>query len=70
MMLVRRVGARGSEASRGSLLDLRDLPGRDTYAPWREGVHDDLLFSLAVAVWWGEWTGGPHLPFLGPVVGI
>lgn len=33
--------------------------GRDSYVPWREGVHDDLAYGLAVAVWWAEHTGGP-----------
>jgi hypothetical protein len=28
--------------------------GHDSYAPWREGAHDDLLFSLCLATWaWG-----------------
>jgi len=28
--------------------------GHDSYAPWREGGHDDLLFSLCLATWaWG-----------------
>src|SRR5215207_2184398 len=28
--------------------------GHDTYEPWREGAHDDLLFSLCLATWaWG-----------------
>ncbi len=26
----------------------------DTYAPWREGEHDDLILSLAVALWAAE----------------
>lgn len=34
--------------------------GRDSYVPWREGVHDDLAYGLAVAVWWAEHTGGPE----------
>lgn len=26
----------------------------DTYGAWREGAHDDLVLSLAVAAWYGE----------------
>jgi hypothetical protein len=25
--------------------------GHDTYEPWREGQHDDLLFAVCMAVW-------------------
>lgn len=28
--------------------------GNDLYGAWREGQHDDLLLSVAIAVWWGE----------------
>jgi len=32
--------------------------GRDAYEPWREGEHDDLLFSVCLAEWaarrWGD----------------
>lgn len=28
--------------------------GRDTYGAWREGQHDDLVFALCLAVWYGE----------------
>jgi hypothetical protein len=28
--------------------------GHDMYTPWREGAHDDLLFSVSLACWaWG-----------------
>ena len=26
----------------------------DSYAAWREGVHDDLVLATALACWWGE----------------
>lgn len=26
----------------------------DTYGVWREGVHDDLVFAVALACWFGE----------------
>jgi hypothetical protein len=28
--------------------------GHDTYEPWREGEHDDLVFATALAAWYGE----------------
>jgi hypothetical protein len=28
--------------------------GHDTYEPWREGEHDDLVLATALAVWYGE----------------
>ena len=28
--------------------------GHDTYDAWRDDIHDDLVLSLALAVWWGE----------------
>lgn len=36
----------------------------ESYEAWREGDHDDLVLSVALAVWWGErnaqggWRGG------------
>jgi hypothetical protein len=30
------------------------LAGNETYEAWREGKHDDVVFSLAVACWIGE----------------
>lgn len=29
----------------------------DSYAVWREGVHDDLVLAVALAVWYGERGG-------------
>lgn len=29
----------------------------DTYGVWREGVHDDLVLAVALAVWWGQRSG-------------
>lgn len=31
--------------------------GHDSYEAWREGVHDDLVLSVAMAVWVGEKLG-------------
>lgn len=31
----------------------------DTYGAWREGAHDDLVLSLALAIWYAERIGGP-----------
>jgi hypothetical protein len=28
--------------------------GRDSYAAWREGQHDDLVLACALGCWWGE----------------
>ncbi len=28
--------------------------GSDTYSAWREGVHDDLVLALAIAVWYAD----------------
>ncbi|HEY5869419.1 MAG TPA: hypothetical protein VI542_28300 [Candidatus Tectomicrobia bacterium] len=27
----------------------------DSYAAWREGIHDDLGLATALACWYGEW---------------
>jgi hypothetical protein len=37
--------------------------GHDTYGAWREGAHDDLVFALALATWWGE-RHAAHLAWL------
>lgn len=28
--------------------------GNESFEAWREGVHDDLVLAVAMAVWWGE----------------
>jgi hypothetical protein len=33
--------------------------GHDSYEAWREGVHDDLVLSVAMACWYGEYQGAP-----------
>lgn len=33
---------------------LQGRTGDDTYAAWRENEHDDLLFAVALAIWYGE----------------
>ena len=38
----------------------------DSYSAWREQDHDDLVFSLALACWWGEtWAdaGAHQIPY-------
>ena len=40
------------------------LSGQDTYAAWREGEHDDLVFAAALACWISTKKKDP------PVVGI
>lgn len=31
--------------------------GNDTYEAWREGDHDDLVLSIAIAAWWAKRFG-------------
>ena len=33
--------------------------GHDTYEAWREGVHDDLVLSVALGCWYGEYQAAP-----------
>lgn len=33
------------------------VSANDTYGVWREGVHDDLVLAVALAVWWGQSSG-------------
>jgi hypothetical protein len=33
--------------------------GHDTYEAWRENVHVDLVLSVAMACWYGEYQGAP-----------
>jgi hypothetical protein len=35
--------------------------GHDTYEPWREGDHDDLLFAVCLSVWAWSFTESRHL---------
>ena len=37
--------------------------GHDTYEAWREGIHDDLVLSVAMAAWFAD-KGKRHI---GPV---
>ena len=41
--------------------------GNETFEPWREGQHDDLLFALCLAVWLSDKK--PHRPFPNFTVG-
>ena len=34
------------------------VTSHDSYAAWREGDHDDLVFATAVALWWGDRSRG------------
>lgn len=36
--------------------------GQDQYGAWREGQHDDLLFAVALIVWWGTLYAPTALP--------
>jgi hypothetical protein len=33
---------------------LNPLTAHDSYGCWREGIHDDLVLSVALAAWYGE----------------
>jgi hypothetical protein len=33
--------------------------GHDSYESWRESVHDDLVLSVAMGCWYGEYQGAP-----------
>jgi hypothetical protein len=33
--------------------------GHDSYESWRENVHDDLVLSVAMACWYGEYQNAP-----------
>lgn len=36
---------------------INEQTAHDTYSAWREQDHDDLVFALAIACWWGEKYG-------------
>jgi hypothetical protein len=36
-----------------------NVSGHDTYEAWRENVHDDLVLSVAMACWYGEYQNAP-----------
>ena len=38
------------------------LAGHDSYEPWREGQHDDLLFATALSCWAWQQTSKPRRP--------
>ncbi len=38
----------------------------ETFASWREAVHDDLVLALALAVWYGERYGGSDPNYVHP----
>ena len=40
--------------------------GRDTYAAWREGDHDDLVLAVALAVWATQKAQPPRRPIRTP----
>lgn len=33
---------------------INPLTAHDSYSAWREGIHDDLMFAVALACWLGE----------------
>ena len=41
-------GHAGDGKSYGTTLDALSCE------PWREGAHDDLVFAVALAAWWGQ----------------
>jgi hypothetical protein len=36
--------------------------GHESLEAWRERDHDDLVLAVGLAVWYGEWGGGPWDP--------
>jgi len=42
---------------------LNPLTAHDTYGSWREGIHDDLILSVALAAWFGEHEPPPPAKF-------
>jgi hypothetical protein len=40
----------------------------DSYSAWREQDHDDLVFALALACWWGEYFGERRVTVLPLVI--
>ncbi len=38
--------------------------GTDVYGAWREGAHDDLVFALCLAVWYGEEQAARDVPLV------
>jgi hypothetical protein len=34
------------------------VTAHDSYSAWREHQHDDLVLATAIALWWGERSGG------------
>jgi len=52
-----------AETLRQELLNFRvkiDAKAHDSYAAWREGVHDDLVLSAALAAWYADRYSGPR----------
>jgi hypothetical protein len=39
---------------RGYQVKINPLTAHDSYSAWREGIHDDLVFAVALACWMGE----------------
>lgn len=49
--------------------------GNDTYEAWREGEHDDLVLSIAIAAWYAKKFGGerkidPARAWKSPLIGM
>ncbi len=53
------------------MLDFRvkidPMTAHDSYSAWREEDHDDLVLSVALAAWWGEY-GPKEAPIMSPGV--
>lgn len=41
------------------------VTAHDSYSSWREGDHDDLVLSLALSCWYGEWCPKNRNPIAG-----
>jgi hypothetical protein len=41
--------------------------GNYSFEAWREGVHDDLILSVAIGLWWGHRTRTGWMTVVGPM---
>jgi hypothetical protein len=51
----------GAETLVKEMLDFQvwiTVAGHDVYGAWREGTHDDLVLTVALASWWAECAPG------------
>ena len=47
-----------AEELQGFIMKINSQTGHDSYEAWMEKIHDDLVMSVAMAVWWFDMTHG------------